>query len=531
MKNSIILIGVFSLLLIGCREDFEDLEFEDWKPIIAIPLVSSEITVDDVLTELNHPEEVLILENGLVALNYKGELFSFSAESIIAIPNQLFSESIVLGEAEALILDNTGTVTPPAFDLPVNLNLSPSSVMVSEVKFLAGDLTMSLTREQDEGISGVVSVNELVDGDGQVASFSFSGSEALAVPEIVSIDLTGYRLSPLIESSNQINLSASITFTNNELNTAVEGDFVSIDFDLSNLQFEHIIGDFGNLSLSSDNDSISINLFENIQGGSFALTNAIFDLTVTNSFGFPSNVELGQVVSINENTGVQTPLILDDIILQGQQVLGGVPEVGIFSFDNENSDVTSLFDPAPLLVVFNITAESNPDGTPPPDDLNFITSESSFDVGIDLILPLEGYALNVFVTDTIPATISFDAYEEVDSIEFKIQMDNTFPLDIAFQALILDENDIVIDSLFSENATIMESALVDSDGNVTSPSSAVNFILIKDERVTSIQNMKSVKFRSIFNSSGADNQDVIRIKETQKVDIKLGVKVFGNIEL
>ena len=177
MKNLIILIGVFSLLLIGCREDFEDLEFEDWKPIIAIPLVSSEITVDDVLTELNHPEEVLILENGLVALNYKGELFSFSAESIIAIPNQLFSESIVLGEAEALILDNTGTVTPPAFDLPVNLNLSPSSVMVSEVKFLAGDLTMSLTREQDEGISGVVSVNELVDGDGQVASFSFSGSD------------------------------------------------------------------------------------------------------------------------------------------------------------------------------------------------------------------------------------------------------------------------------------------------------------------------------------------------------------------
>ncbi len=59
---------------------------------------------------------------------------------------------------------------PPAFDLPVNLNLSPADVMVSEVKFLAGDLTMSLTREQDEGISGVVSVNELVDGDGQVAA-------------------------------------------------------------------------------------------------------------------------------------------------------------------------------------------------------------------------------------------------------------------------------------------------------------------------------------------------------------------------
>ena len=531
MKNLIILIGVFSLLLIGCREDFEDLEFEDWKPIIAIPLVSSQITVDDVLTELNHPEEVLILENGLVALNYKGELFSFSAESIIAIPNQLFSESIVLGEAEALILDNTGTVTPPAFDLPVNLNLSPADIMVSEVKFLAGDLTMSLTREQDEGISGVVSVNELVDGDGQVASFSFSGSEALGVPEIVSIDLTGYRLSPLIESSNQINLSASITFTNNELNTAVEGDFVSIDFDLSNLQFEHIIGDFGNLSLSSDNDSISINLFENIQGGSFALTNAIFDLTVTNSFGFPSNVELGQVVSINENTGVQTPLILNDISLQGQQELGGAPEVGIFSFDNENSDVTSLFDPAPLLVVFNMSAVSNPGGPPPPNNLNFITNESAFDIGIDLILPLEGYALNMLVSDTVPFSISFGQNEEIDSIEFKLQMNNGFPIDISFQALFLDSNKVVTDSLFLEQTLIMASALTDADGNVTSPTHTVNFILLEDERAEGIKDTDFVLFRAIFNSPGSENQEVIRVKETQKVDITLGAKIFGNIEL
>ncbi|MFT5845054.1 MAG: hypothetical protein ACI8QW_000930 [Saprospiraceae bacterium] len=531
MKNIYLSFIALSLVITGCKDDFEDLEFEDWKPIIAIPLVSSEITVDDVLTELNHPEEVLILENGLVALNYKGELFSLSAESILDIPDQDFSESVALGVAEALLLDNSGTFSAPPVNYPFNIDLSPADVSVAEIKFLSGSLTMSMTRQQDEGVTGSVMVLELVDENGDSPSFDFSGTSAVGVPEEISVDLTGYKLNPLMDFSNQITLSASMVFSNNDMNTAMAGDFLSLEMSFSGLTFDHIIGDFGDLTISADTDSISIDLFENIQGGSFALTNAIFNLTVTNSFGFPSNIELGQVVSINENTGVQTPLILDDISLQGQQELGGAPEVGIFSFDNENSDVTSLFDPAPLLVVFNITAESNPDGTPPPDDLNFITSESSFDVGIDLILPLEGYALNVFVTDTIPATISFDAYEEVDSIEFKIQMDNTFPLDIAFQALILDENDIVIDSLFSENATIMESALVDSDGNVTSPSSAVNFILIKDERVTSIQNMKSVKFRSIFNSPGADNQDVIRIKETQKVDIKLGVKVFGNIEL
>ena len=522
---------MLSLLITGCKDDFEDLESENWKPVMAIPLVSSEITVDDVLTELNHPEEVLILENGLIALNYKGELFSLSAESILDIPNQNFSESVALGVAEALLIDNSGTFAAPPVNYPFNIDLSPADVSVSEIKFLSGSLTMSMTRQQDEGVTGSVMVLELVDENGISPSFDFMGTTAVGTAEEISVDLTGYKLNPLMDFSNQITLNAAMVFTNNNMNTAVAGDFLTLEMSFSGLTFDHIIGDFGNLTISADTDSINVDLFQNIQGGSFALTNAIFDLTVTNSFGFPSNIELGQVVSVNENTGVETPLILDDIMLNGQEEIGGLPEVGVFNFDNDNSNVTSLFDPAPLLVVFDIIAESNPDGPPPPDDLNFITSESSFDVAIDLILPLEGYALNVLVTDTIPASVSFDTYEEIDSIEFKIQMENTFPLDIAFQALILDENDIVIDSLFSENATIMESALVDSDGNVTSPSSAVNFILLKDDRVTNIQNMTSVKFRSIFNSPGTDNQDVIRIKETQKVDIKLGVKIFGNIEL
>jgi hypothetical protein len=49
MKNIYLSFIALSLVITGCKDDFEDLEFEDWKPIIAIPLVSSEITVDDVL--------------------------------------------------------------------------------------------------------------------------------------------------------------------------------------------------------------------------------------------------------------------------------------------------------------------------------------------------------------------------------------------------------------------------------------------------------------------------------------------------
>ena len=169
-----------------------------------------------------------------------------------------------------------------------------------------------------------------------------------------------------------------------------------------------------------------------------------------------------------------------------------------------------------------MSAVSNPGGPPPPNNLNFITNESAFDIGIDLILPLEGYALNMLVSDTVPFSISFGQNEEIDSIEFKLQMDNGFPIDISFQALFLDSNKVVTDSLFLEQTLIMESALTDADGNVTSPTHTVNFILLEDERAEDIKDTDFVLFRAIFNSPGSENQEV---------DITLGAKIFGNIEL
>ena len=90
---------------------------------------------------------------------------------------------------------------------------------------------------------------------------------------------------------------------------------------------------------------------------------------------------------------------------------------------------------------------------------------------------------------------------------------------------------MVTDSLFLEQTLIMESALTDADGNVTSPTHTVNFILLEDERAEGIKDTDFVLFRAIFNSPGSENQEVIRVKETQKVDITLGAKIFGNIEL
>lgn len=520
-------------LLNACKSDFEDLTVEDWKPILAIPLVHSEITVDEVLTELNHPEEVIILEDGTVALNYKGHLLSFDPENVLEIEDQLFDQSLIIGATEALVLDASSSPVDFPVNVPMEIDLSPSEVKVSEVLILTGSLLIDVTRNQDELVSGELVISELLDENLQPLSISIQGNQPINTGEEFEIDLAGYTLLPTFipPYTNQMSVSGTLSLENNDANTANAGEFISIGIELSSLNFAHITGDFGNLELSADTDTITMDLFQNIEGGSFALTEAIINIDVTNSFGLPFDIELGEVVSVNQNSGVESQLFLSDISLNGQGVLGGEPEVALFIFDNSNSDITPLFDPAPVDLIFDIEAIANPDGSPAPDDLNFITSESAFNADIDLILPLEGYALNIAVHDTLDMSLSFDQYEELDSLEFKLLTINGFPLDVVFQAYFLDENSVVTDSLFNQMEQIMSAASVNEEGNVVSPTIETTYFTFQNERAENLENIDKVHFRAVFNSEGSQEEEVVRIKDNQTLDIELGVKIFGNAEL
>ncbi len=535
MSRLLFAVVLSAIMFSGCRKsNYEDLELEDWSPVLAIPLVSTEIKIDDVLTELNHPEEILILDDGIVALNYKGELFSFSPENIVVIESQSVSETVQLGATEAQTLDMSPTpIDLPGIAIPVELELAPAEVKIDEIAIESGSLSMSLTRLQDENVSGQLQINELLDQNDQIVTIDINGGEPVNTPEEISIDLAGYKLQPTLipPFTNQITFTVSLTLSDNSSNTAIAGDFISVDLTLSNLQFEHVIGDFGNLDLTGDNDTINLNLFQNIQNGEFGLTEAIINLDITNSFGFPFDIELGNVVSVNQNSGVETQLFLADVSLEGQLTIGGEPEMKTFSFDNDNSDVTPLFDPAPVDIIFDITAESNPSGPPLPSQPNFITNTSSFDIDVDVVLPLNGYVLNVLISDTTDINISFEEFAQIDSLEFRLNTDNGFPLDIELQAFFIDSTSTVIDSLFLNDERIISSAMVNLDGEVVTPSSEVTFITFTSEKAERLESAKRVRFNAIINSNQSTLQQAVKIKENQGLDLELGVKIYGTAEL
>jgi hypothetical protein len=72
---------------------------------------------------------------------------------------------------------------------------------------------------------------------------------------------------------------------------------------------------------------------------------------------------------------------------------------------------------------------------------------------LELFLPLNGYADNLVVKDTLDFVFS-DFYkkppEEIERLILRLNITNGFPLNMSLQAYFYDENDVLLDSLFQD---------------------------------------------------------------------------------
>lgn len=526
----------FILLLfmaVGCKTQLDELEVDEWAPILAVPLVNSTITYDDVITELNHPEEVLILEDGLIGLNFKGELFSFTPEELVSLPEFEEQSTIDLDGASAAVLDlNSEPVVLPVSQ-NVDLDFGENSMVIDEVLFSSGMLNVSLTRLQDEFVSSSIVMNGILDETNSPLSLVFEGNEAVGTPEVLSIDLTNYKLTPslLPPDQNFLTVSGTLTIENNANNTAVAGGLMDLNLEMNSLSFSHVIGDFGNIAIAADVDTILLDIFQGVQGGNLQVEEAIVNFNIENSFGIPTLVDVGEIVSQNLNSGVETPLLFENINLNGQENLASPPEFYSITYDNDNSSVNELFTSAPVNVIIDVTAEANPDGPPPPSNLNFITDSSRLDFGVDVILPLQGTLQDMVVLDTLDSDFFLENQEEIDSLELRIETNNGFPLGCALQITFLDSLNTAIDSLYMNETLILEPAITDADGNMVNSSTAENYVLIDQDRVLTLNDTRKIVLRARFNTYDSDSELNVKLNNTQDLVVKLGAKLFGRVEL
>ena len=544
MKIRLLTVAIASLLLQGCIKEKYDLNkvHGTYDPSVAAPLINSTITAEDILVKADPNDEVQSEQDGLMFLIYDSETFSVNIGDLAQFPNQTYNNNIAIGPAQAASL-NSGTpvnISAPTQTLSFTPTGTAGNIDLDEIKFKSGDLEFTINNNVPKNATVTISIPELRDAFG--ASFSEVVNVNASQNSNVVYPLDNY-VADLTNGGttvNELDVDYSVNFAAGA-GVASGGDDIDFTQEFNNIEYYHVVGDFGNQNIDVLKDTILVSVFDNEANGFFQLTDTRLKLTFNNSLGLPLNVSIDTLQSQNLNTGTLTDILYTTFVnpfgINYPSLANiGTSETYIDSIYKDNSLISDIITPAPKNVIYKITAETNPTGSTPVSR-NFITDSSRIDVEAELKLPLVGFAHSWSFEDTVAIDLSGETdndIEEIQRVLLRLNIDNGFPFNARLQVYLTDSNQVVLDSLMTNGVeSLINGGQINGNGIVIAPTNKITDITIERAQVPNIFNAKYaiIKAYGETNNAGpsAANPEV-KIYDYYTFKVRAGAKVDTQIE-
>jgi hypothetical protein len=533
IKYSLSLIICASLFITACIKDnfdFKKLGKSPWNPNLAIPLVYSKLTIEDIINAADKDENIQVDANKFCTIVYRDRLFSLQAKEIINIPDQAFNNYLSLSPLEIATLNGTGTVT---VNYTQTINFNSGTTQIDSIIFKL--LTLNIFTSSDFNHSGSLVV-------------TIPGAVKNGIPFQTTIplnpnsssnnnyDLSGYKFDMTLgnTTTNQFQILYTLTLTNSG-NPTSPTNKVSVQVSFNNNQFDIIHGFIGQIALSPYEDTVLVKIFNNSFGtGVFRLVDPYMEIRIKNSFGLPISGTFDYIKGYNpisnltfdiSNTpGVPNPLNIPTPTIIGQSASTS------FSLTNANTGglMTEMINEQPKHIIYKLNSTSN---VPLPAIRNFVIDTSQFTIDMNLYLPLHGRAFDFIFQDTLD--FKFDKIQELDNVLIRTYINNGFPIDIYVQAYFVYHDTIsntitYLDSLVVPSQIFMRSANVDlTSGRVTTPTSKITDIVADRIKLTRISNANKVLVRATGASTnnGVPN---VKIYSDYTIEVKIGVQTQLN---
>ncbi len=488
-----------SLFLIqSCVKDLQDIdniEVENWQPEVAVALVNTTVSIQDFLDDFDSQGYLDIDDENFMTLVYESNVFSVSGEEIIDIPD----------------------FTIPMLD--TNMVVPYGDIITSfDVDFFTvknGTLDFSFQSPYDEDMEVLIEVRNLTK-DGSKLSYFTLADYTGSVPVNVSgtIDLKGYAMDFYNDEIEVRYIATNGAGERKEMQNMVMHFH---DFEYSLIQ-----GYFNQYEFDLPNDTISINLFETAVGGSLDIQDPKINLKITNSFGVPIGMTAESLIAETMSEGTMDVYsVLDDGIEFNYPTAMEVGESKITNVgvNKDNSNLSDIISSNPTQLSYELGAVTNPDNDP--SIIGFVLDTSQFDVDVEIELPVWLSASNFAVEEVSEFDASF--FEDIESAEFKLITENGLPIEAGVQVYFMDENNLVLDSLFNTSSTtLIPAAEVNAQGEVTSKSSTENIAEFTVDRIAKIQNATQISIKGIV-STAEMGTVAVKFYTDYGMSFKLGV--------
>ncbi|MFK8038581.1 MAG: hypothetical protein AB8B74_09855 [Crocinitomicaceae bacterium] len=528
------------VLLIGATQSCKKLsKYSDpsliapssWDPQLAAPIAYADFGVYDILARTDSSELIVIDKNsGQIALVYKGEVISVKAEDIISLPeinHQITNSTADLGlPSVPSFSGNASLQTNQEVTFPV-----ASGIEFHTVVFKSGTIALEFTSDLKHDITITISFPYLLK-NGIPLSATLTGNYTAGPITISgSIDLTDV-------TGSFTNAGSTVNTLVMDLHTSIDGtgeeidgsETIVMDAAVTNPTYRNATGYFGQQDLGNYADSILIKIFNTSTQGYFELVNPKVKLEMINSFGFPVEIVLSNLKSINVNTGTELPLTgFANPIEIGSPTILGESKTTVLELNNTNTtNISSVISPAPKYFYFEVAGTANPLG--PGSNLNFVQDTSRFKINAELELPLEGFGYGFEVTDTVEFSFNEDA-SQIESIGFRLIVNNGFPVNLDANITFVDENYQPLFSLTDDFDLVVASGEINTSGEVVSRTQKITDLVADEAEIGLLKNAKHILLNAKMETTNGTNNEVIKVLDYYRIGLQLGMKVKLNINV
>ena len=525
------LVLILLIPLAGCIKsgDFDKFKDIEWNPNLAIPLVSSDLTIMDMIKQVKDSSYFDIDNQGFVTLVYKDKLFSVNPNSMFIIPPASFDESHTFTAPEAAVINTVGSLTIP---FQQDIALTPAdTIRIDSLVYGKGDLSLTISGTVGKNDGSVeISIPEArKNGLPLTASFPLENG-------LYTIDLSGYNfnLTKVAGKPSNFRLNGSITVSNLPAGSISAGKDITFSFAQHTSGIKVLYGYLGRFSLISDQTATEINLFTNsISVGNFKLVNPYFIFTFHNSIGVPVDLRFTEITGKNNESGQSINLIPNDGIPDPFSVSSPLytdidpVKVTTVRIDNleTNGAISNLVDLLqPGKLIYGFQSKTNPNNE---QSVNFLRESSKLDLDVEFGLPLYGLVKDFAVQDTFD--FKFENINEAESMLLRTIIDNEFPIDAKMQVYFTDKNFIRLDSLVTSvlpaDQVIIPAAQVDlNTGILIKATNKISDFSYSKAKINKILNAKNILIKAVLNTSGSSTQNV-KIYNTYHLKVKLAAQV------
>jgi hypothetical protein len=278
-------------------------------------------------------------------------------------------------------------------------------------------------------------------------------------------------------------LEARIQYSG-QLKTIALDDTLYVHASIVDLTPKYARGHMGNTVKNVGPDSVSFDIFNNVRGGSLDLEEVIFEIETDNGIGATAEATFNNLWSKNAQGNVIALAMNDNTMdISKATDLGSMADhvTSTKTLNASNSNITDFISNLPNKIIYDMSVEINGVDNPsnhvdsvvnnPP---NFLYYESGMKANLNMEIPLSFIADSLVLVDTMDFSFSSQGGDAVESGEFTLLVDNGFPFDATTTLYFLDDNDMVIDSLWKDQ-TVMKGNIDLNDKVISTNQSQIKF--------------------------------------------------------